>query len=276
MAPIQNGGITMAGNPRRNPVTDEQIIAHYRESHSAYKTAEALGIGSTTVHRVLTKYNEPRPGLEEYRRNATMFRGQEQEICDAYEAGATYDQLREKFGQASDYALQHAIKRVGGKLRQNTSYRLRPGELEKVREMAAAGLSQVKISLALDRSQSFVSHAMKTHGIGTQKARGALHGKWNGGRWTDSSGYVRVWLDPNDPLFSSMAHSAGYILEHRLVMARKLGRALLPTETVHHIDGNRQNNDPINIELRQGKHGKHTAMVCLDCGSHNVGHRKLS
>lgn len=37
--------------------------------------------------------------------------------------------------------------------------------------------------------------------------------------------------------------------EHRLVMERHLGRRLNDEENVHHIDGNRQNNKLINLEL---------------------------
>lgn len=37
--------------------------------------------------------------------------------------------------------------------------------------------------------------------------------------------------------------------EHRLVMERKLGRKLRGSENVHHLDGDRQNNDPSNLEL---------------------------
>lgn len=37
--------------------------------------------------------------------------------------------------------------------------------------------------------------------------------------------------------------------EHRLVMERELGRPLHANENVHHIDGDRLNNDPSNLEL---------------------------
>lgn len=39
------------------------------------------------------------------------------------------------------------------------------------------------------------------------------------------------------------------VYEHRMVMEEKLGRPLTSEEIVHHIDGNKQNNDPENLEL---------------------------
>lgn len=40
-----------------------------------------------------------------------------------------------------------------------------------------------------------------------------------------------------------------WIHEHRYVMEQKIGRFLLTDENVHHIDGNKINNDPNNLEL---------------------------
>lgn len=46
-----------------------------------------------------------------------------------------------------------------------------------------------------------------------------------------------------------MARKDGYIMEHRLVMAMRIGRFLSRTEVVHHLDHNTRNNHIDNLEL---------------------------
>lgn len=75
--------------------------------------------------------------------------------------------------------------------------------------------------------------------------KGERNAQWNGGRNIDKDGYVNIYC-PNHPRCRKWTP---YILEHRLVMEKMIGRYLLPEEVVHHKDGNKQNNSPENLQL---------------------------
>lgn len=92
--------------------------------------------------------------------------------------------------------------------------------------------------------------------------RGSHHPMWQGGKIIDDDGYVKILLSPND-FFYPMANSYGYVLEHRLVMAKHLGRCLQPWEIVHHKGiryrgiKNRSDNLRDNLELTiRGSHSR--------------------
>ena len=64
--------------------------------------------------------------------------------------------------------------------------------------------------------------------------------------------YIRVKI-PCHP----SADIKGYVMEHRLIMEGLIGRFLLPSEEVHHIDRNGRNNAPYNLKLLDGSKHRH-------------------
>lgn len=133
-----------------------------------------------------------------------------------------------------------------------------PAELlEKLIAGHEAGESRRALALKHEINYSAVTTALERAGVtlrDDRRRRGPACPMYRTGRYIDAEGYVRVRVAENDP-FIGMTHTARRtVLEHRLVMARQLGRLLTSTERVHHLNGDKTDNRLENLELWETSH----------------------
>jgi hypothetical protein len=102
---------------------------------------------------------------------------------------------------------------------------------------------------------------------------GENHPRWKGGRNVTKHGYIDAWVSVDDPLFCmirSRTGSGGYVGEHRLVVARALGRPLRADENVHHVNGKKDDNRLENLQLMTFVQPAGQCRRCRACGSCDI------
>lgn len=267
----------------RKPIdqkTVAAVAALYQSMPSGLKIARKLGLAITTTYRAMHKAGleiPDRHGKEANFRKRVLKAEKEERVVADYVAGANVLDMVSRFG-VSDGTIRAAVKRAGYQLRPRGSQPRRYSESEQaeiVRLYRDEKWPQEAIAAKIDSTQPLISKFIRTQGLQRAWNQRAKHPNWKGGRIVTDEGYVKIGVETDDP-FSVMRDVGGYVFEHRLMMARCLGRPLVKRETVHHINGIKDDNRIENLQLRQGAHGAGVAMCCADCGSRNLVTQALS
>lgn len=260
---------------RFGPQEHEKALAMYRDGESVKSVARAFSVRTTAITALLKERQEPlHPGGRDHPR----FRSDEQcqEVAAMYREVPDLRKIAEHYG-CSVTPVQKALRRAGVTPRPGRPLFWTDARLATLASLHGAGRSQAYIAKEFGVSQSTIGVRLREMGLidPSPRPRGAANPCWRGGRHVSTYGYVLV--DPTeDDLQYLPARRTRYVQEHRLVMARSLGRPLRRTESVHHIDGDRSNNALENLQLRQGQHGAGVVMTCNQCGSHDIAAQEIA
>jgi transposase len=249
------------GKPETAKELVEQVIALYTKGLGAVEVGTQVGVGSSTVYRVLTRNGVPiRKGPATHRHLRKITDEQIASAMQEYSDGASHSALARKYGY-SRAAMRALLKRRGiaARPRGNTYKKFSGEQITMMHALYQEGVTRVEIAKRFKTCVSQIRRYLREY-------EGHTHANWTGGRTINEDGYIKVLLDPQSR-FACMAQTGGYVLEHRLVMAMEFGRPLRNDETVHHKDQDRQNNALSNLQVRLGQHGAGGAYKCRCCGS---------
>jgi hypothetical protein len=253
-------------------------VAMYLNHPNGKDVSAATGVALTVLYRELSRLGVDKGALRlkagKRHWNQALTEDRRLEMAKRYGAGENATALATEYGVSRTTVIT-AAKSLGVAIcpRGQQPLKVTPEILHKIQQLWSQGHTQTFIAKHVGLNQGTVSAWLRSGRIevGSRGVRKSpLSYKSSGGRFLSGEGYALVHKERLPAWLASMANSKGYIPEHRAVMAQMLGRMLTPHETVHHIDGDKLNNKPTNLQLRQGRHGKGVVLRCACCGSTDI------
>lgn len=251
-----------------------EIVTTYLRTGSMKGACKEFGILPAALYKILYAAGVPRGygRAMDLKRRAVLSEEQEKAVVERYVGGSDANALAREFG-CSSWVINKTVSMAGLKKKPKGN-RLRSTTDEQKLQIVSLytqGMSQEEVGSIVGISQPVVSRVLVSANVTMRGLHpsGDKHGNWVGGVTERADGYLMERVTTDDS-FACMRTGSGYVLQHRLVVARSLGRPLKTSETVHHINGDRKDNRIENLQIRHGKHGKGVVLTCVCCGSSNI------
>lgn len=168
-------------------------------------------------------------------------------ICDLANPERTVSEVASLAGCDRSHVYR-CISRYGLTLKQRQKPAPRESSRDRILALADGHRTSAEIAEEVGCTEKHVQNILRIHNA-NRLPRGARNGDLNpsfrGGRIVDLDGYAVVPAPADHPHM----RRTGMMFEHRLIAEKKLGRYLLPTEVVDHIDGLHLHNTPSNLRV---------------------------
>jgi transposase len=249
----------------RNANRTYQIYELAVQGKSSKEIAAVVNTTSSNVNRILRKNGikavrgpNPKKGVSSNPKKIA-------EMRKMIEEGKSVREIAEFYNQNTSQ-IYITLKNQGIAYNKQDVWNANPEKIKSICDSYSNGKNTKDIAKEMDCSEGYIFRIL--FGAGLRDKTKIFKHRLDGYS-TDKKGYVLTKLQPDDPMYC-MCSKRGYVYVHRLVMARHLGRPLKETETVHHMNGIRDDYRLENLQLRQSNHGEGQVLKCFDCNSQNI------
>ena len=265
---LRKEGIKLPRGPKVGKLHNPDLINHVCEmaknGKSSIEIAEFFKRTPQNINKILRKQGVKSVRGTNPKKGISTKPEQMAGICEMAKAGKTRQEIADAFDigitRVCAILIEYKIKLE--KIKHNAN----PEKIKQICEMFKEGKTVTEITEYFGfSSTAYVCRVLTERGFRSRKP----NINRPDGKIQMKEGYLGIKIPDDDPLVC-MRTNRGEVLEHRYVMAKYLGRPLSKEETVHHKNGNREDNRLENLQLMSGRHGKGHSRQCVDCLSFDI------